>query len=76
MTVGCDGGARAQAGVLHRDGRTPTNCQKPRPNRVYRAPGNTHRVLNLIADHGPCSSLLHRLVPKLVWAADGAGVAR
>jgi hypothetical protein len=53
MTVACDGGAGAQAGVRHSDG--PGTC---RPNR---APGNTHRGLSF-ASYGPCSSLLHRLV--------------
>jgi hypothetical protein len=44
--------ARRLPGVLNKDGRTPG------PNQ---APGNTSRGSSF-ASHGPCSSLLHRLV--------------
>ena len=47
VTVACDGGAGAQAGVLLETGDVPPN----------RAPGYTHRGLSF-ASHGPCSSLL------------------
>jgi hypothetical protein len=54
MTVSCDGGAGAQAGVLHKDGRTP----RPSERR-----GNTHRGLSFASTcNDPCSSLQHRLV--------------
>jgi hypothetical protein len=49
MTVACDGGAGAQAGVRHREERAPP------PNR---APKNTRRGLSF-ASHGPCSELWH-----------------